>query len=248
MSHSSKKSLWLLLLIPVIFLLWYSARGRVSQSGDGTVTPADERRQGQAQPRTDTLPAITGATGISMPRELYLGGEPGAPVKIEVFSDYQCPKCRDFYLLTLKPLLADYAKANKTDKIYIVYRDYPLEMHQFARKAARLALAAERLGRDRWLRVVDALYREQDQWSQDGNIGAILAKVLDPTDLVRVAKLAADPATDAAVGQEIMLAQSRNIISTPTFFITASTGLRQRVEGMITFTTLKDFIDRLLTQ
>jgi hypothetical protein len=48
---------------------------------------------------------------------------------------------------------AEYTKANKINKIYVVYHDFPLDMHQFARKATRLALAAERLGRDRWLRV-----------------------------------------------------------------------------------------------
>ena len=105
--------------------------------------------------------SAAGRNGAGAQPELYLGGQPGAPVKIEVFSDYQCPVCRTFYLETLKPLLADYTKENKIAKICVVYRDYPLDMHPFARKAARFALAANRLSRERWLRVTDALYTEQ---------------------------------------------------------------------------------------
>lgn len=190
--------------------------------------------------------SVPSQTGIGQQAELYLGGQPGAPVKIEVFSDYQCPVCRTFYLETLKPLLANYVKENKIDKICVVYHDYPLDMHPFARKAARYALAAHRLGRERWLRVTDALYAEQAQWSQDGNIEAVLAKTLDPTELVRVRKLASDPAIDAAIQKEIQVAQSLNITSTPTFFIKTETGRQQRVTGWITFVTMKDYLDRLL--
>ena len=188
-----------------------------------------------------------GQSGVDKRPELYLGGQPGAPVKIEVFSDYQCPRCRDFYLETLKPLLAEYTKANKINKIYVVYHDFPLDnIHPFARKATRLALAAERLGRDRWLRVNEALYVEQARWSVDGNIEAILAKVLDPTELVRVRKLAMDPAIEAVINQEVMLGQSRTIISTPTFFIVTETGKQQRVEGWITYDTMKSYLDRIV--
>jgi protein-disulfide isomerase len=178
--------------------------------------------------------------------ELCLGGERGAPVKIEVFSDYQCPRCRDFYLETLKPLVAEYTKSNKTNKIYIVYHDFPLEMHRFARRAACFALAAARLGRERWLRVTDLLYTQQAQWSEDGNIEAVLAQGMDPTEVVRLANMAADPAIDAAVQDELLLGQSREVTSTPTFYIIPPTGPPQRVAGWVNYATLKDYLDRIL--
>lgn len=174
---------------------------------------------------------------------LCLGGQPNAPIKIEVFSDYQCPRCREFYVETLKPLLAEYAKANK---VYVVYHDFPLDMHKYARKASRLALASQLISRELWLRATDAIYMWQDQWAQDGNIEAALAKVMDPTQLMRVKKLAADPAIEATLTQEIMLGQGRKITSTPTWFIITETGRQQTIQGKLPYVTLKDYIDRRL--
>jgi protein-disulfide isomerase len=196
---------------------------------------------------------FAGLAGANKQAEFYAGGEPGTPVKIEVFSDYQCPACRTFFLETIKPILENYAGA-KTDakgqpvkpKVSVVYRDLPLEMHQFARAAARYGLAAQRMGRDRWMRVSDALYVQQAQWSLDGNIEAVLSKVLDPMELVRLRKLAADPAIEEALAQEVMLAQSREVVSTPTFFIISETGRQQRVNGPVPYAVMKDYIDRLL--
>ena len=187
--------------------------------------------------------SLSGQTGAEKQAQLYLGGQPSAPIKLEVFSDYQCPVCRLFYLETLKPLVADYASVNK---VYIVYHDFPLDMHPYARKAARFALAARRLGREQWLRVTDALYSEQAQWSQDGNIEGALAKVLDPTELVRVKQLAGDPAVEASLNQEVMLGQSRNVTSTPTLFVITDTGRQQRVNSGVPYPVLKDFLDRTL--
>jgi protein-disulfide isomerase len=187
--------------------------------------------------------SAAGQTGTKKLDDLYLCGQPNSPVKIEVFSDFQCPVCGLFYTETIKPLVADYASSNK---VYIVYHDFPLDMHPLARRASLFALAARRLGRGPWLRVADALYREQAQWSQDGNIEAALARVLDPTELVRLKKLAADPTTEAALRQEIMLGQSRNINATPTLFIITESGRQQRVNSGLSYTVLKDFLERTL--
>ncbi len=191
--------------------------------------------------------SFAGQAGNNRLEELYLGGLPGAPVKIEVFSDYQCPVCRSYFLDTLKPLMEDYAKAGKIDKISIVYHDFPLEtIHQFARKAARFGMAAYRLGRDKWLKVLDALYRQQTLWSENGNIEAVLQKVLSPADLEQLKKMAADPTIDTAINKEVALGQRRAVTSTPTTFIITETGRQQRFTGDPTFPALKDFLDKMI--
>ncbi len=178
--------------------------------------------------------------------ELWLSGQPGAAVKIEVFSDYQCPHCRVFYLDTIKPLIASFTRENKINDLYIVYHDLPLDMHQYARKAASYALAAERVSHDAWLRVSDALYREQAQWAQDGNIEAVISRVLEGTELAQVKKLVTDPEIAEEMHSELMLAQSRQIRATPTFFIVSSAGRQERVSGTVPYDLLRSHLEQFL--
>jgi protein-disulfide isomerase len=192
--------------------------------------------------------SASGQGGADKQPELWLGGQANAPLKIEVFSDFQCPVCRAFYLETMKPLIADFTKEKRIDKIYIVYHDFPLDMHQYARKAACYAMAAARLGRDPWLRVTDALYQEQAQWSQDGNIDAIVTKVLDPTELTRVKKLATDPSVEEAVRLEVLLGQGHEVTMTPTFFIITQAGHQEKVPGGVPYALLKGRLEQLLKQ
>ena len=194
-----------------------------------------------------TVLSMAGQDGGGKPAEIYLGGRPGAPVKIEVFSDYQCPICRTYYLETLKPLIAEYTKTNKIDKISIVYHDFPLEtIHQFARKAVRFGLAAYHLGQDKWLKVSDALYTQQSAWSESGNMEAALEKALDPADLNQLKKMAADPAIDAAINKEVALGQSRAVTSTPTTFVVTETGRQQQFTGDPSYPALKAYLDTLI--
>ena len=97
-------------------------------------------------------------TGALKTEDLCLSGKPGAPVRLEVFSDFQCPSCRAFYLETIRPLLKEYGQDNK---VCFIYHDFPLNVHKYAFEASRYAVAALRLGRDQWLRVCEALYVDQ---------------------------------------------------------------------------------------
>jgi protein-disulfide isomerase len=72
--------------------------------------------------------SASGQGGADKQPELWLGGQPNAPLKIEVYSDFQCPHCRSFYLETIKPLIADFTKEKRIGQIYIVYHDFPLDM------------------------------------------------------------------------------------------------------------------------
>ncbi len=172
----------------------------------------------------------------------YAGGLPTAPVKIEVFSDYQCPACRKFYLETIKQVMIEYSQDNK---VSVVYHDFPLQAHPHSPMATRFALAAQRLGREQWLRVIDSLYADQTQWSENGNIELVIARALSPEDLVKVKEMIHSPEIDNALQQSIELAKNRSIRSTPTFFITAN-GKEQRVVGGVSYPILKYYIDQLL--
>src|SRR5712692_5528485 len=88
-----------------------------------------------------------------------------APITMEVFSDFQCPACRNFYETTLKQLIDNYVT---TGKVYLVHRDFPLDMHPYSHQAARFANAAAELGQ--FESVERALFDKQDTWAPNGKI------------------------------------------------------------------------------
>lgn len=68
-------------------------------------------------------------------------GPKDAPVTIVEFSDFQCPFCRK-----VEDTLSEVRK-KFSDKVRLVYRDFPLPMHQNAPKAAVAARCAEEQGK-----------------------------------------------------------------------------------------------------
>ncbi len=67
-------------------------------------------------------------------------GAPDAPITIVEFSDFECPFCS-----RLNPTL-DEIKANYAGKVRLVFRQFPLAMHQNAQKAAEASLCAHDQG------------------------------------------------------------------------------------------------------
>lgn len=68
-------------------------------------------------------------------------GSPTAPVTIVEFTDYQCPSCASTHPL-IEKLLKEY-----DGKVRLVVRDFPLEYHANAYKAAEAAEAAREQGK-----------------------------------------------------------------------------------------------------
>jgi protein-disulfide isomerase len=68
-------------------------------------------------------------------------GPSGAPVTIVEFTDFQCPACA-----AMHPVLEEALKAYG-DRVRFVVRDFPLQQHEWARKAAEAANAAKAQGK-----------------------------------------------------------------------------------------------------
>jgi protein-disulfide isomerase len=83
-------------------------------------------------------------------------GRADAPVTIVEFSDYQCPFCQRFFATTLPALKQEYIDAGK---LRYVFRDFPLEMHAQARKAAEAAHCAGEHGK--YWEMHDRLFQNQ---------------------------------------------------------------------------------------
>jgi protein-disulfide isomerase len=225
-------------------------KGRMPVSGAWWNTPARKRLDGKDPMRIVFYSLIallvTALPGVVQPAaaqsDTCVGGRPTAPVKIEVFSDYQCPACRDFYLSTMRSVLSDYADAGK---VCVVYREFPLSQHQHAQAAAKFGVAAMRMGQRYWAQVTDALYNKQDQWAQDGKIEPVIAAALNKEDMARLQKEMSSPSVNTTITSDMDLGKKMEVNSTPTFFIYAK-GKTEKVAGGVQYAILRRYLDSLL--
>src|SRR5512145_1575170 len=123
-----------------------------------------------------------------------------AAVRIDLFSDFQCPACKALHEQTIKRLKEAYAKQGK---VRLVHHDFPLPQHKFARHAATLAAAADKLGK--FDAVADALFLQQDTWSKTGDVDSVVDSVLTPEERTKLRELAKDPAIAAGIDRDVQL-------------------------------------------
>lgn len=171
-----------------------------------------------------------------------LGGSLNSPVKIEVFSDFQCPACRELYLSTIKKILQDYSSK---DKVCVIYHEFPLAMHQYAKEAARYSEAAAHLGQQKMISVFDSLFGDQQKWAADGSLELTVSKAIPGDDFQKVKKLIQDASVNSNIEKEIQLGTKKEIQSTPTMLISYP-GKQQRVEGALSYEIMKQFLDTIV--
>lgn len=163
-----------------------------------------------------------------------------AAVRIDVFSDYECPACKALHEQTLKRVKEEYAAQGK---LRLVHHDFPLPMHKHARRAAALAAAADRLGR--FDAVSDALFRQQETWSKSGGVDEVVDSVLTPEERKKIDQIAADPAIAASIERDIQLGQRMNVTSTPTMIVTHNSKPNP-VVGVVSYSVFSRFLNSLL--
>lgn len=215
-----------------------------------STTPSQPAASDPPQQRTESAPAQEASPPPSSPDPASpgrcVGSNPKAAVVMEVFSDHQCPACRRFYLDVTRPLLADYAMKGK---MCVVYHEFPLRQHQYAREAARYTRAAVAAGlsQEDWLRITDALYYYQPRWSADGNVEAVVANALADDKMARLRKELDDPKIETAIDHEIQLGREAGVRATPSVFLTAN-GSTESIPAGVQYPILRRYIDNLLAQ
>jgi protein-disulfide isomerase len=167
-------------------------------------------------------------------------GNPTAPARLEIFSDFTCPHCKHFHEEVLPQLMKDYVIPGK---LYVIDRAFPLTGggHEHSREAFALATAAARIGK--YQQVADALYTQQATWAMNGNVwGAVASALHDPADQKKVQALAKDPAVNAEVEAEYQEAISSGLNQTPTLVLTVG-GKRYPLPPAPDYRLLKSMID-----
>ena len=158
-------------------------------------------------------------------------GDPAAPVKIVEFADFQCPACA-----TAQPIVKSVVEKNK-DKVYFVFRHYPLPSHQNARIAAQACEAAGIQGK--FWEMHDLLFTNQSAWSESSNAKEIF------TDYASQLGLNVDQFKDDlgkvndSINKDYTLGNQAGIDSTPTFFING-----KKYPGVIQADEFQSIIDQ----
>jgi protein-disulfide isomerase len=185
------------------------------------------------------------APAASNPTFLKAIGNQNAPIKMEVFGDFQCPACRGFFEGTVKQVIDDYVIPGK---VYLIHRDFPLDMHPYARQAARLANAAAELGQ--FEAIERALYDHQDEWSTKGNIEEVMATYFPPAQFKKFQAFESQHISEinASIERDRAMGMQRNVNQTPTIYITSHGKTEALPGGGVDYKLLKSYFDYLLRQ
>lgn len=163
-------------------------------------------------------------------------GNPQAKVVLTEYADFQCPGCGAYYPI-VKQLTSDYK-----DKLYFVYRFFPLEsIHQNALVASEAGFAASKQGK--FWEMHDLLFAHQTEW----------ATLPDPTNnFLSYAQQAGlnvdqfkkdfdDPATGKYIKAQEQAALDLGLPGTPSFFING-----KQIQAPGSLDTFKQLIDQQL--
>jgi len=135
-------------------------------------------------------------------------GPKDARIEIVEFSDFQCPFCRE-----LQPVLDQVLKAFPKD-VKLVYKQFPLNIHQYARQAAVASMAAHAQGKF-WL-LHDKLFQNSSAIT-DENIKRWARDVgLNMTEFEK-AMQSGSPETQ--IKKDMEDGANARVLGTPTLFI-----------------------------
>ena len=171
-----------------------------SKTGSPTPAPANTARQPANAP-----------IGANPPNML---GSPTAAVTIEEFADFQCGSCGAVHPV-MKEIQGIYGS-----KIKMIFRNYPLQMHDKAYDAAIVAEAAGIQGR--FWQMQDQLFTNQQTWSLPSSNAKELWKSYAEKIGLNIQQFENDVAGMAAksrVDQDLARGKALNVSSTPTIYI-----------------------------
>ena len=191
----------------------------------------------QKEIATDLIKQFYALPNLGEPKissDFKIASAPNAPIKMVIFSDFECPACK--ILSELLPQLA----LRYSGKIEIQYFYYPLDnscnpamerpMHQYACKAA---YAASCMPLQDFSRVHDEIFHNQDKFGT-GYVDQFIKNN-------KLETCVADPKTKEKVVALIKAADPFNIRSTPTYLINGV-----KIEGALPADQMFAIMDEIL--
>lgn len=187
---------------------------------------------------------VLNSTGLGIPVGKYLEtptisegdavlGDLEAPVKVVVYSDFQCPYCSQ-YFEQVKQV------AEENDSVVLIYKDLPLDFHPQAMNAANAARCAGQ--QEMFWEIAEELYATQETWGkQEGKTPFIT--MASKLGLERTAFTSCIEEEEFAeeIEKDIAEAQNFGISGTPATFVNG-----QFLSGVVTQEELDQLIQKQL--
>ncbi len=162
-------------------------------------------------------------------------GTPGAPVILVIFTDFQCPFCKDEAQMLRQNLLSAYPK-----QVRLYFKDLPLvQIHPWAKPAAIAGRCIFRQNPAAFWDYYDWVYAHQTEITAETFKDKVLefAKGKD-IDVLQLARCLDSRSTEPEVDKSMEEAKALGVRSTPTLFING-----RRLEGQVPWPNLRDIID-----
>lgn len=181
-------------------------------------------------------------------------GNADAKVTIVEYSDLECPFCRRFYEGAYQSIKKDYID---TGKAKLIFRNYPLEFHPYARLFATAAECAGKQGR--FYEMHDKIFYEQAKFEEDAvkkqaQGKQVQSKAYTDKDMITYAsqlkydvagftQCINDPSISGLIDEDIQSGSEFGVNGTPTVFVNGV-----RVVGAQPFANFKQIIDAELAK
>src|SRR5437588_8330970 len=165
----------------------------------------------RAKRSANTTPRISKTETAPSGESIHALGPEDAAVTLEEFGDFQCPPCGK--------LSEPINQLQKQYNLRVIYREFPLVMHNHAKEAAYAAEAAARQGR--FWQMHDLLYREQAVWSKSTDARALFSAYAGmlQLDLDRFKKDMDSNEVQQKVESDQQRGAAIGVKNTPTIFI-----------------------------
>ena len=176
---------------------------------------------GMAVPTTPTTVDATVPLAKLLAGHFPRLGPDQAPILVTIFSDFQCPFCRE----QMRILREDFAP----DELQVVFRHFPLPMHPWAQRAAEAAACAFEQGDQPFWSLHDAFFASQQELTVS-NLRDFVDRILanqSNLDVKRFSDCFENSRRINDVETDVKFALSIGIHATPTFFVNG-----KRIEGV----------------
>ncbi len=164
-------------------------------------------------------------------------GTPGAPVVLVMFSDFQCPFCKEEAKMLRQNLLSAYPK-----EVRLYFKDFPLEqIHPWAKTAAIAGRCIFRQNPAAFWNYYDWIFEHQSEITADNVKTKLIQYASSPGSQVeplQFSQCLETRATLAEVENNVAEARQLRINSIPTLFING-----RRLVGNYSWTAIRQAID-----